>query len=407
MTFRSLEEPLMKITFLIDTLGSGGKERQLIELLKGLSARDDLQCQLIVLSRDVHYSHVDDLNVEVHYLVRKVRKDPGIFVQLFKRCKAFHSDILHSWDSMSSVYALPVARALSLRFVNGMIRNAPREVGPLGAIWVRSRLTFPFSDAIVANSYAGLKAYKVPEGRGVCIHNGFDFGRVRDLCAAESVREKFSLDDGKVVGMVARFDDLKDYATFIQSALRLLREGRNVTFLAVGEGYALDRYKRMVPTEFRERIRFPGKQTDIESLVNVFDVGVLATHEEAISNSIMEYMALAKPVVATNLDGTGEIVVHDQTGFLVEPANVEEMAARIRFLLDNRDTAQMMGEAGRRRIIREFGLERMTQKYMELYRSLVDAGESQPWSSRHRFLPGERWIRSAITTRWKRRLLRG
>ena len=123
----------------------------------------------------------------------------------------------------------------------------------------------------------------------------------------------------------------------------------------------------MVPARFGNSIRFLGKQRDIESIVNVFDVGVLASYADGISNSIMEYMAVGKPVVATDHGGTREIVVHNKTGFLVEPKNPGQMAAKIEFLLNDRETARAMGQEGYERLRHEFSLERMTKRYIELY----------------------------------------
>jgi len=130
--------------------------------------------------------------------------------------------------------------------------------------------------------------------------------------------------------------------------------------------------KEMVKPEFQDFIKLPGTQTDIESIVSILDVGVLSTFTEGMSNSIMEYMALGKPVVATDGGGTNELVVQNETGFLVEQGNVEEMTDRIKYLLDNEEQAAAMGEAGRRRIVEEFGFENMMDRYVNLYRKCME-----------------------------------
>ncbi len=361
----------MKILFVIEGLGLGGRQRQVIELLKGLTKKHSIQLRVAILSNDVHYSYINKVNVTMYFIDRKVRKDPTVFVTLFKICKDFQPDIIHSWESMCSVYAMPLANIFGAKFINGMIRFAPAKVKRFGRLWARAKLTFPWSDIILANSYAGLKSFNVPKQKGYCIHNGFDLSRIRDLEASEVIRNKFKIHTPKVVGMVARFHARKDFETFVLSAKQILQKRKDVTFLAIGDGRTLRKCMDLVNGEFHDNIKFLGRQKEVESIVNIFDVGVLASYAEGISNSIMEYMALVKPVVATNNGGTSEIVVDNVTGFLVEPKNVEEMAAKIEFLLDDEVAAKAMGNAGKERLLEEFGLEQMTHRYVELYHKCI------------------------------------
>ncbi|MCP5104676.1 MAG: glycosyltransferase family 4 protein, partial [bacterium] len=116
------------------------------------------------------------------------------------------------------------------------------------------------------------------------------------------------------------------------------------------------------------------KQDDVESIVNLFNVGVLACntngHAEGMPNSIMEYMALGKPVVATDSGGNRELVVHDETGFIVKPFDAAELTARLLYLLDHPDRANQMGMRGKKRIEEKFSLERMVKGYVSLYRGM-------------------------------------
>jgi glycosyltransferase involved in cell wall biosynthesis len=361
----------MRILFVIDRLGYGGKERQLIELLKGLKRRENIQFRSVILSDNIYYSYVRELESKIDVLKRKIPHDPRILIKLYKICKEFQPDIIHSWESMCSVYAVPVAKILGVKFINGMIRNAHSKLKPFGSAWIRARLTFPWSDVILANSYAGLKSFNVPSHKGYCIHNGFDLRRLKKLENGELIRKKFQIHTPKVVGMVARFHARKDFETFVLSAKQILQKRKDVTFLAIGDGRTLRKCMNLVNGEFHDNIKFLGRQKDVESIVNILDVGVLASYAEGISNSIMEYMSLVKPVVATNHGGTSEIVVDNATGFLIGPKNVEEMARKIEFLLDNEVAAKAMGNAGKERLLKEFGLEKMTDRYVELYHKCI------------------------------------
>lgn len=367
----------IRVLLLIDRLGAGGKERQLIELLKGLERRSEVECRLAVLANQQtqllhsHFPDLHKLDTPIHYLDRTSAKDLSVFRRLYRLCRDFQPHLLHSWELMCSVYALPLAKLLGMRFINNTIQNAPARIGFMSRVWLRSRLTFPFSDVVLANSRAGLQAYRAPARRSDYIHNGFDLERIQQLQDPQTLRRALGITTTRVVGMVGKFISKKDYPTFIKAGLKLLEQQRDLSFIAVGDGPQLAQCREMIPPAQRDRFIFPGSRQEVESIVNLFDVGVLATFTEGISNAIMEYMALGKPVVATAGGGTGEIVLDGQTGFLVKASDPAALAAKIGYLLDHPGEAQAMGQAGRERLIGEFNLQAMTQQFIELYQKLA------------------------------------
>jgi len=165
--------------------------------------------------------------------------------------------------------------------------------------------------------------------------------------------------------MVAEFNRFKDYPTFIRAARKISRSRKDVVFVTVGDGETLEASRKLAAEV--EAIKFLGKRKDIVQLVETFDIGVLSTFTEGLSNSIMEYMALSKPVVATDGGGTRELVVDGETGFLVPPENPDALAAKIEYLLDNPDVARRMGEAGEARLRGEFSITRMVEDTIKLY----------------------------------------
>jgi len=364
----------MKVLQYIDSFRSGGKERQLLELLKGLSGFEGIECELIIMSENIHYSYFSDQNIKSHFLLRKSKKDLGIFYFLYRLCKEIKPDILHSWESMCSVYAMPVTKLLGIKFVNGFIRNAPQNISVHDKTWLRTKITFPFSDAIVANSIAGLNAYRVPARKAYFVHNGFDMSRITNLPDPKEVRDRLGVEMNKIVGMVGTFSDYKDYHTFIEAAQKILSKRNDVLFVMVGDGDNMQACKEKILPRFDSKIKFLGKKDKVEEIVNLFSVGVLCSsvHGEGISNSIMEYMALKKPVVATNCNGNRELVIDGETGYLVTQGNAKELATRITQLLDDTDLALRFGKAGHMRIVDEFSLEKMTLQYASLYREILE-----------------------------------
>lgn len=366
----------MTVLHCIDRLGLGGKERRAVELLKGLASRKNVKCELALMSDEIFYTAINDIDIKIHKLKRKTKRDPSIFIKLYQLCNEVKPDIIHTWESMNSIYAVPVAKLLGIKLVNGMITTAPRRLKPFGKAWLRSKLTFPFSDVILSNSSAGLKSYNAPTGKSFYIHNGFDLSRLKKLEASKIIKKRFNIKTSKVVGMVASFTNRKDYHSYIQAAAQVIENRKDVTFLAIGEGPTFETIKANLPSNCNGKIKVIDKQQNIESIINIFDIGVLTTngaiHGEGISNSIMEYMALAKPVIATDSGGTNEIVIDNKTGFIVKPSDVKNLVERIDFLIENEDKAKSMGVAGKERVVKDFSLETMTDKCIELYEKCLN-----------------------------------
>ncbi len=361
----------MKILMFIDGIIAGGKERRLTELLKGLREDPNIECELVVMEKDIHYEDIQNLGIKIHYLIRKIKKDPTVVYGLYKICKKFKPDYLHSWGSMAALYAIPVAKILQITSIAAVISDAPEKL-PIKNL-VRIKLIFPFTDIIISNSFAGLKPYKAPMEKSVCIHNGIDSNRISNIEDAEIVKQRYGITNEKVVGMVAAFSDMKDYETFIKAAIYLLESKEIIKFLLIGDGAGLYKCKAMVPDKLNDKILFLGKQKRVESIVNIFDVGVLATFTEGISNSIMEYMALGKAVVATDGGGTKELVIDNKTGLLVRQKDFYQLADKIKLLLDNPELCRQMGLAGKKRIDKDFNLKKMTDAYVNLYNNLYDS----------------------------------
>jgi glycosyltransferase involved in cell wall biosynthesis len=357
---------------------SGGKERRLTELMKSLRLIPDIDFELALMTDDIHYKEVFDLRIKIHYLIRKSRRDLNVFKSYYKLCRDFKPDIVHCWDTMTAIYVTPICKLLKIKLVNGMVVDTQIRQNVMNKFWLRARLTFPFADVVVGNSYVGLASYKAPMKKSVCIYNGIDLKRL-DRIKEKSLmyQEIFGnlTQDIFVVGMVAAFEVRKDYDTLIKAALNLSTAFPNIRFVFVGTGVNWNECKERIPDSLADRIVFLGKRNDVESIVNIFDVGVLITnskaHGEGVSNSIIEYMALGKPVIATSGGGTNEIVFDDLNGYLIEPENVAQLEEKICLLMKDPELRVKLGEEGRKIIHEKFDLKIMTQKYVELYNKLI------------------------------------
>ncbi len=268
------------------------------------------------MNETIQYQDVFSLNIKIHYLLRKTKKDLSVFRKFYRICKEYKPDLVHCWNDMTAVISVPACQLLKIKLINGMVADTPVQQNILNKSWLRARLTFPFSDKIIGNSNSGLAGYGAPVKKSLCIYNGMDFNRFKNLKDLDNIRKEIfgSYDSSLfVAGMVAAFEHRKDYKTLVNGAISLLQSNNSIRFLLVGHGTDFDEIKNSVPAAIKDKIIFLGKRNDVESIVNLFDVGILLTnskvHGEGISNSIIEYMALGKPVIATRGGGTNELVI--------------------------------------------------------------------------------------------------
>ena len=108
----------MKILFFINGIYLGGKERRLVELMKQLKLNDDIEFQLVVMDAEINYPVIFDLDIKIHYLIRKTRRDLTVFRRFYQISKDFKPDIIHCWDGMTAIYSIPTCKLLKIKLIH-------------------------------------------------------------------------------------------------------------------------------------------------------------------------------------------------------------------------------------------------------------------------------------------------
>ena len=359
---------MKKILYVIDSMRAGGKERDLTEILKVVTQKD-YQCELITFAKDIFYREILGLPIKIHYYEPKKESKIQLIKLYYRVFHDFHPDYVHVWNHSMAVQIVPFALLFKAKIINSMIVNAPDTI-PFGSLlWRCAKFSFLFSHQITGNSKAGLSVYKAPKRKSHIIYNGFDETRLKSLPDPLSVRDELQIKTPYVIGMVASFTVNKDYKTYLEAAKIILSQRLDVTFLAIGDGPFLPDYKKAYSDCYPGRILFLGKVHPVEKVVQLFDIGVLSTYTEGISNSIMEKLALSKPVIATRGGGTEEIVRPNYSGILIPPRDISALVNAILLLLDNPELRIQLGRNGAKLIQKEFSLQARIAYFEKLYKS--------------------------------------
>ena len=370
----------MKILMIINSLAKGGRERRMLELIKGLTQPgQNFDIYLISMSGLVEYQYVYDLPIRFEIVEKKSSRNFNVVRKLRRIIKSYQPDIIHSWDITASMYMTVAKAFLNKILINGFIANAPEQVSRTDKRYIRVKLLTPFCQSIVANSQAGLKAYRIPASKALCIYNGIDLNRFTSLKPVGELKEEIIGrvgNDSFIAAMVATFDKRKDYATSVRAATSLCQENEKIIVLLIGDGPDWASLRAQVPPNLlNTQIFFLGKRSDIESLLRLCDAGLLMTnadvHGEGISNSIIEYMVSRIPVIATRGGGTNEIVKDGINGFLIDPKNEQQLIDAVKKLIDNPGLAKTMGKNGYQLVQDNFSLLKMTNSFINLYQEQV------------------------------------
>lgn len=210
------------------------------------------------------------------------------------------------------------------------------------------------------------------EGNGVDLeHLDHLAGRVTTEQLA-ALRMKNGIDpEEKVLFMAARFEPVKDHGLLLDALTELKRVGAlNWVTVLAGQGPLEDEMKRKSEASgLADDVLFVGQQSSIIPWLAMSDAVTLTSEKEGIPRSLMEAMALGKPIVATNVLGTRELVAHAETGLLVPYRDSMQLGESLAAMMNTPEARRRMGEAGRRRIEASFTEARVVERLMRLYRS--------------------------------------
>jgi glycosyltransferase involved in cell wall biosynthesis len=188
------------------------------------------------------------------------------------------------------------------------------------------------------------------------------------------LRRELQIGDAPVIGIVARLVPIKAIHLLLEAAPLILQAHPKAVFLIVGDGeLRAELEQRARDLNLNANVRFLGFRSDLPRLYADFDVSVLCSLNEGLPVAVIESLASARPVVATNVGGVGDLIAHRKTGWLCPSQDVKALAEGIRFALDNQAEAARWGRAGRERVYPALDIARLCGDLERLYLKLWQA----------------------------------
>lgn len=209
----------------------------------------------------------------------------------------------------------------------------------------------------------------------VTVHNGLDPNEMRvtrsrsEICAELGVAE-----DRRLVGMVGNIKEWKGQEVVVRAVAKVHDAFPNVVCVLIGDTSAADLdYRTRLDALIKElnledRVRITGYRKDVPNYINALDIQIHASIEpEPFGRVLLEGMALAKPLIASDGGAVPEIVVHGQTGLIFQSGNADGLAACLGELLASPSVAATMGQAGHLRLLRDFSIKQHVSEVQSIY----------------------------------------
>jgi sugar transferase (PEP-CTERM/EpsH1 system associated) len=371
-------DPRPLILHVIHHLVIGGMENGLVNLINHMPRECLRHAVACIEGYSDFRQRITRPDTEVFALHRSNAGVWKIRKQLFQLCRRLQPQVVHS-RNLSGLDALAPARFAGVR--NCIHGEHGWDMGDLyGTRWrpaMLRRVHSPLVDRYIVVS-KDLERYLIRRvgiaaGRISQIYNGVDTERFtpRPSGAANGLPAEFAEEDTLVIGTVGRIQPVKDQVTLLKAFAELVQSYPHLRLAVIGDGPLLSDLRGFAETLGISKLTWlPGAIGNIPDALRRFDVFVLPSLSEGISNTVLEAMASGVPVVTTAVGGNLELVEDGYCGRLFPPGDVTTLARLLAGYIADPLLRQAHAVAARRVAVERFGLDTMVRKYQEIYLGL-------------------------------------
>ena len=369
---------MTRVLLLIPTLDRSGAEKQLTLLASGLKRdfSNEFEVEVACLTRGGPYqAELEAAGVSVTVFGKRFRFDPFALRRLKKLVREKQPDILHTWLFAANSYGRLVAGKEGVPGPNVVVSERCVDTWKAGwQLWL-DRKQIPRTARMIGNSQAVVDFYRelgMTDEKLVVIRNGIDLPEAPSQETLTALRQDLGIEaSSKVLAFVGRLAPQKRLKDLLWSFELVCSHDLDVHFVIAGDGpqrNELEQFAKQI--RVADRVTFTGHRDDAASILALCDIFWLASDFEGQSNSLMEAMAAARPVIVSDIAPNRELVSHEETGLVVPVTDRAEFAKAAVRLLEDEELAMQLGSAARDRMVTEFSIRQMVESHVELYRAV-------------------------------------
>lgn len=366
---------MIKVAFVIDDLGLGGAQRQLLELVKRLN-RQRFTPIVVSLSekKTALKEEMEKTGAAVFLIDQKGKISFPVLFRLFRIFKDFSPTIVHTYLFTADLYGRVAGKVAGVPILVSSVRSTePNKRWHY--IWT-DRFLGKWCDAVVVNAscIAAILPVreKIERSKIHVIHNGVDLSR---FSSAENghLRKSFGISEKVfLLGTVGRLGPEKDHTTLLKALKETRKKGHDVVLFVVGDGILRSELIRQgEELGVAPYVHWLGPRADIPAILGGLDLFVLPSRYEGCPNVVLEAMAAGRGVIATRVGGTPELIRDGETGILVSPGDTDALVQALSSLVGDPRKLSEMGKNAREAVLEQFPVERMVEKTESLYGHLL------------------------------------
>jgi len=377
---RGDELPL--IAHVIYRLDVGGLENGLVNIINGLP-EGKFRHVIICLTNYTNFYKKIRPDVELIALNKRPGNDFGMYWRLFKVFRRLRPDILHTRNLAALEAQLPAWLAGVKHRVHGL---HGWDVSAANAVSRKHLKLYQLMDSLVQR-YIPLsdelesflfEQVSVNHAKSIKICNGVDTQCFIPGSASrrQVLPEGFLPDNGLLIGAVGRLESVKNQLLLVEGFIELLERDplikQTMRLMLVGDGSMREAIEQRIhEAGVADQVWMTGSRNDVPELMAALDVFVLPSKAEGISNTILEAMATALPVIATDVGGNAQLVLDNETGFIIPSEAVSVLVDRLQQYANDENLLKQHAQAGRVRADKSFSLEHMVSQYQAVYEQLL------------------------------------
>jgi glycosyltransferase involved in cell wall biosynthesis len=380
------------ILYLITQSEFGGAQKYVLDLALGLKDEFNICVGLGEQGEKGEFAQkLKENNIE-YYIIKHLKREISptndilAIFEIIKLIKKLRPDIIHLNSSKISILGSLTAKlcyvlrvpCYVIYTVHGWIFNEPLASWKKSFYFWAEKLTAILKNKIVCISKLDYdiakNKLKIKEKKLALIYHGI---KPINFLSCEAARNKLkskikNLKSEILIGSIANLYKTKGLEYLIEAVRILISQYPNIpiSLIIIGEGEERKNLEDLIgQLNLKNRVFLAGNIKNAAELLPAFDVYVNSSVKEGFPYSILEAMSAGLPIVATRVGGIPEMISDGENGLLVEPANPEELAKRMKILIEDKNLRSVLGEQAKRTINERFIMEKMIEKIKEVYLS--------------------------------------
>ena len=370
----------VKILYVIDGMEFGGGERVFTQIINGLPL-DQYELFLASGPKESLYQAISQTPVQRYPIDFSNRFNPTILFHLVKIIKDHRIDIVHSQGARTDFYARIAGRISRVQHnvctiampvegfdVSSIRKRIYRTIDCLTEKYVEKFITV--SDFL---NKMLIEKRGIPAAKVVRIYNGVELHRYHPDAGRGKLKKELGIpEDVPLIGAVGRMVWQKGFEFLIKAAPAILQAFPGARFMIVGDGPLRGKLGALSEElRVKDNVIFAGFRSDIKDVLSAIDLLVVPSLLEGFPMVTLEAMAMAKPIIATKIDGITEQITDGENGILVPPKDHNALSKAILRLIQDKELSKKLGMSARKKVEQEFSVEKMVAETEKVYLSLL------------------------------------